>query len=290
MAVRELRLRVSGMGVRCLASGEGEPAALLLHGASLDCAELSFGHLIGPLSERRRVYAPDWPGYGGSDRPRGAPYDLGFYEGFLERLLDALGLARADLVGLSLGGGVALSLALHRPRRVRRLVLIGSYGLGRSVPWGLLGVVLGRSGLAARTAYGLVRRSRRALRLGLRNVVCDPAAIDDGLLEELARQAALPGAGRAFLSFRRSEVGWRGLRSDLSGSLPRLEVPTLLVHGSRDRIVPVDWAVRAHRLIPRSELVVLEGCGHWVPRERPGEFIRAVERFLSRPGPAERPR
>ncbi len=290
MAVRELRLRVSGLRVRCLASGEGEPAALLLHGASLDCAELSFGHLIGPLSRRRRVYAPDWPGYGGSDRPEGLPYDMGFYEGFLERLLDALGLKRADLVGFSLGGGVALSLALREPRRVRRLVLAGSYGLGRGVPWGLLGVALGRSALAARLAYALMRRSRRALRLGLRNVVCDPAAISGALLEELARQAALPGAGRAFLRFRRSEVGWRGLRSDLSGNLHRLESPTLLVHGSRDRVIPVAWAERAHRLIPRSELVVFEGCGHWVPRERPEEFSRAVERFLSQPGPEGRPR
>ncbi|ABG03014.1 alpha/beta hydrolase fold [Rubrobacter xylanophilus DSM 9941] len=290
MSVRELHLRAGGVGVRCLAAGEGEPAAVLLHGASLDCADLSFGHLIGPLSGRRRVYAPDWPGYGGSERPPEAAYDLAYYERFLERLLDALGLERADLVGLSLGGGVALSLALREPRRVRRLVLAGSYGLGRRVPWGPLGAALGRSALAARLAYGLMRRSRPALRLGLRNVVCDPAAVTEELLEELARQAALPGAGRAFLAFRRSEVGWRGLRSDLSGDLHRLAVPTLLVHGSRDRIVPAGWAVEAHRRIPRSELLILEGCGHWVPRERPEEFSRAVERFLSRPDPAGRPR
>ena len=106
--------------------------------------------------------------------------------------------------------------------------------------------------------------------------------VSDELVEEARRLLCQPISGRAFRSFRRSEVGWYGLNTDLSDRLGEVAAPTLLVHGERDRVVPVEWSRRAHELLPDSELRVLQGCGHWPPRECPDEFNRVVAGFLAR--------
>ena len=282
MAVETSWVRVDGLRVRCLAAGTGEglPPALLLHGGGFDAAEFSYRHAIEPLSRLRPVLAFDWPGYGGSDTPN-LRYDLAYYARFLERLMDSLGIERAALVGVSMGGGAALSFALRSPERVEKLVLVASYGLGKDIPYGRLGYLLVHAPLAADMVYALLRRSRRSLLWGLRRIVHDPGVVSDELVEEARRLLNQPASGRAFRSFRRSEVGWGGLNTDLSDRLGELAAPTLLLHGEHDRVVPVEWAQRAHERLPDSELRVLQGCGHWPSREYPNEFNRVVAGFLA---------
>ena len=274
-------LEVDGLRVRCLTAGAGGPPTLLLHGGGFDSAEFSYGRIVGPLSRSRRVFAPDLPGYGGSDKPD-LDYDLAYYVGFLGRLMDALGLARAALIGISMGGGAALGFALSEPERVEGLVLVDSYGLGREIPRGRLGYFLARMPLAADLIYALMRRSRRILRLGLLSVVHDRRAVTDDLTEKAHGLLNEPDSGRAFRSFRENEVRWDGLRTDFSDRLGEITAPTLIIHGTHDSAIPVAWARRAHRRLPNSELRVFHGCGHWPPRERPEEFNRVVEDFLSR--------
>jgi pimeloyl-ACP methyl ester carboxylesterase len=274
-------LRVDGLRIRCLTAGSDGRPVLLLHGGGIDAADFSYKHAIGPLASTRRVFAPDLPGYGWSDGPDGR-YTLGFYAGFLGRLMDALGLERASLVGLSLGGGASLGFALRSPERVDRLVLVDSYGLGTDIPRGRLGYLLVRAPLVDDLTYALLRRSRRMIRWSLYNLVHDRSAVDDALVEDAYRLVNRTGAGRAFRSFQRSEVGWGGLRTSYVNRLREVSVPTLIVHGASDEAVPVAWAYRAHRLIPGSQLGVIPRCGHWPPRERPGEFNRIVGEFLTR--------
>jgi pimeloyl-ACP methyl ester carboxylesterase len=279
--VRELSLEVDGLRVRCLTAGAGGPPTLLLHGGGFDSAGFSYGRVVGPLSRGRRVFAPDWPGYGGSDKPD-LDYDLAYYVDFLGHLMDALGLARAALVGISMGGGAALGFALSKPERVERLVLVDSYGLGREIPRGRLGYFLARTPLAADLIYALMRRSRRMLRWGLRSIVRDRRAVTDELTEMAHGLLNEPDSGRAFRSFRHNEVRWDGLRTDFTHRLGEITAPTLIIHGTHDRAVPVAWAYRAHGRLPNSELRVFHGCGHWPPRECPEEFSRVVEDFLGR--------
>jgi pimeloyl-ACP methyl ester carboxylesterase len=196
--------------------------------------------------------------------------------------MDSLGIQRAALVGYSMGGGAALSFTLCSPERVEKLVLVASYGLGKDIPHGRLGYFLVHAPLAADLVYALLRRSRRALRSGLRRIVCDPRVVSDEVVDEARRFLDQPASGRAFRSFRKSEVGWSGLKTDLSDRLGEVAAPTLLVHGDRDRVVPVEWARRAHERLPDSELRVLRGCGHWPPREYPDTFNRVVADFLAR--------
>ena len=279
--VSEILLEVDGLQIRCLTAGAVGPPTLLLHGGGFDSAEFSYGLIVGPLSRGRRVFAPDWPGYGGSDKPD-LDYDLAYYVDFLGSLMDALGLGRAALIGISMGGGAALGFALSKPERVERLVLVDSYGLGREIPRGRLGYFLARMPLAADLIYALMRRSRLILRLGLLSVVHDRRAVTDDLTEKARGLLNEPDSGRAFRSFRENEVHWDGLRTDFSDRLGEITGPTLIIHGTHDRAVPVAWARRAHRRLPNSELRVFHGCGHWPPRERPEEFNLAVEGFLGR--------
>src|SRR5438270_10731271 len=95
---RRMWLEVDGLRIGCLTAGASGPPVLLLHGGGIDSARFSYKHAIEPLSRDRRVFAPDWPGYGESDKPD-VEHTTGFYASFLGLLMDALGLERAGLVG-----------------------------------------------------------------------------------------------------------------------------------------------------------------------------------------------
>jgi pimeloyl-ACP methyl ester carboxylesterase len=272
-------LEVERLRIRCLTAGVNGPPVLLLHGGGVDSASFSYKHAIEPLARSHRVFVPDWPGYGESDKPD-VEYTIEFYLGFLGSLMDALQLERASLVGISMGGGVALGFALRSPQRVERLVLVDSYGLGDEVPLGRLGYLLVHAPLIGRLTYALLRRSRRIVRWSLYNVVHDRRVVTDEMVEESYRLVNRFGVGRAFSSFQRNEVGWNGLRTSFVDRLHEIKAPVLIVHGADDGIVPVAWARRAHERIAGSELRVLPNCGHIPPREHPEEFNRLVGRFV----------
>ncbi len=278
--VRALWLEVDGIRIRCLAAGRSGSPLLLLHGGGFDAADLSYRHVIVPLSRAHRVFAPDWPGYGESAKPK-LEYNLDYYIDFLEGLLETLGLQRANLVGLSMGGGAALGLALRSPGLVDRLVLVASYGLGNNIPFGHLGYLATRRRGAGDFAYWLMSRNTRILRWGLRRIVHDPEVVSEELIQEARRCLRRDAASRAFSTFRRNEVMWGGLRSDFSALLHEVQCPTLLIHGLHDRVFPVSWTLTAQACIRGSEIHVFRDCGHWPPRECPRVFSQVVTAFLN---------
>jgi pimeloyl-ACP methyl ester carboxylesterase len=267
-----------GVRVRCHVAGEGPPV-VLLHGGGVDSAALSWRETLPALAEDFTVYAPDWPGYGGSGFPSDPP-STAYYRETLGELLDALGLDRPALVGISMGGGVALGFALDRPDRVSRLVLVDSLGLGGAIPGGRLGYLFTRLPCVSELTWAALRRSRVLAAASLRGIVGDPTALTDDLVDDLVRATNRPDSGRAFRAFQRAEVGPHGLRTNYVDRLPDLSVPTLLIHGEVDPLVPVAWATRAGTLVPNAELRILPDCGHWPPRERPERFVELVGRFL----------
>lgn len=253
------------------------PVVVLLHGAGADCARLSWKYVAPSLATHFRVLAPDLPGHGGTPEPPEPTTSA--YAAWLQRFLDDAAVERASLVGLSFGGCLALGYALDHPHRVDRLVLVASYGLSPRVPYqGLLRVLL-RSGLWRLLSSRLVRRGR-GLWVGLRWLVGDPRSVDAELVQDVraALQQTRPGL---FWRWLATELGPRGVRTCYLDRLPELRCPTLLVHGDRDRLVPLRHAQAAAHRIPQGELVVLRGCGHWPPRERGQDFLRVLESFLS---------
>jgi pimeloyl-ACP methyl ester carboxylesterase len=275
-------IEVSKLRTHCLMAGQkGAPPVLLLHGGGYDCASLSYKQSVGPISQYHRVFAPDWPGYGESDKPK-LRYSTEYYVDFLSRLMDALGLEKASLVGISMGGAISLGFALHSPQRVDKLVLVDSHGLGQEVPWRVMSYVMVRLPLLNKLVWAILGRSRTMIGLSLRTVFHDPQAVTSTLVDEVFQEAKKPGVGEAWRSWQRSEIGWSGLHTNFVDELHALAVPTLILHGEQDRYVTVSWAQRAHTLIKDSELCILPLCGHWITREKPTEFNGAVLEFLAR--------
>jgi pimeloyl-ACP methyl ester carboxylesterase len=274
------RIEVGGLRIHCLMAGQTGSPVLLLHGGGYDCASLSYGPSIGPISRSHRVFAPDWPGYGESDKPD-LDYTTEYYVTFLGHLMDALGLEKASLVGISMGGAISLGFSLHSPERVEKLVLVDSHGLGKEVPGRVASYAMVRLPLLNRMVWAAMGRSRTMVRWSLRTVFHDPQSVSNSLVEEDFQATKKTESGKAWRSWQRSEIGLGGFRTNFVDELHTLAVPTLILHGEEDGYVPVSWARRAHALIKDSELVTFPQCGHWLTREKPSEFNRAVLGFLA---------
>ena len=281
MNIRDEWIEVGKLRIHCLMAGQTDAPVLLLHGGGYDSASLSYKPSIGAISQVHGVFAPDWPGYGDSDKPRIA-YSTEYYVDFLRQLMDALGLEKAALVGISMGGAISLGFSLQSPQRVDKLVLVDSHGLGKEVPGRVMSYVLVRLPLLNRVMWAVMGRSRRMIRWSLRTVFHDPQVVTKSLVDEVFRLAKKPGVGRAWRSWQKNEIKWSGLHTNFVDTLHALAVPTLILHGEQDRYVPVSWARRAHGLIRGSELRIFPQCGHWLSREKPMEFSRAVVEFLER--------
>jgi pimeloyl-ACP methyl ester carboxylesterase len=278
--IRSEWIEVEGLRIHCLMAGQTDAPVLLLHGGGYDSASLSYGPSIGPISRFHRVFAPDWPGYGDSDKPD-LNYTTGYYETFLGHLMDALGLEKASLVGISMGGAISLGFSLRLPQRVEKLVLVDSHGLGKEVPGRVMSYAMVRLPLLNKLVWVAMGRSRTMVKWSLRTVFHDTEALTGSLVEEDIQAAKKTEAGKAWRSWQRSEIGLGGFRTNFVDELHTLAVPTLILHGAEDRYVPLSWARRAHTLIEDSELSVLPQCGHWLTREKPAEFDRAVLGFLA---------
>ena len=261
--------------------GEASPPLLFLHGGGLGCAALTYAQCLAPLARHGRTIAPDWPGYGESEDHGGAHSTDG-YIAFVADLLDALGIRRVRLCGLSMGGGVALGFTLAHPARVDRLILVNSHGLGAPIPYHVISNLAVRVPYINTLSWGGLRRSWRCMRRSMRGLLTDPAAITEELIAQSRTLVRAPATARAWRRWQRSEVRWDGMRTDYRDRLPDLTVPTLMLHSASDRIVPLAAARHAAALIPACRLRVFD-CGHWLPRDRPDAFVRAVSAFLVSP-------
>lgn len=259
--------------VRYLTAGEGPPL-VLLHGIGLDAAAVSWRYTLPALAEKRTVYALDFPGHGESAKPR-RTYTTDYYIETLSAFLDELGIAGAEMAGVSMGGAVALGHALDGGDP-ERLVLSGSYGLGNDAYWRSSASVALRVPFADTMLWGGMG-SRSAVRTSLRSMV--GARPPDDLVEDVHEWLS-PATMRTMRSWQRHEFQADGLRTDYSSRLHDLDVPTLLFHGTEDPLFPVSWSERASERLPNSQLESIEACGHWVPREQPEKFNQAVAAFL----------
>ncbi len=279
-AVSEHWIEAGGLRIHYLQAGGSGSPVMLLHGGGTDSAALSWKEAIPALAVSHRVYAPDWPGFGDSDKPDIA-YSMDTFIDCLGVLMDTLELSRASLVGISMGGAAALGYTLRSPDRVERLVLVDSYGLQAKPPFPLISYLFVVMPVVNELTWALMAGSRGMVRWTLRQMFHDPRRVSEQIVDEAYRLMRQPGVGRAWRKFQRSEVTPRGLRTVFLDRLGEITAPTLILHGAQDTLVPVTCAQEAYARIKGSVLHVVEGSGHWLPRERPEEFNRLVTEFLS---------
>jgi len=241
---------------------------------------------------RHRVFAPDLPGYGRTDKPR-ARYTVPYFARFVSRYMEDRGLRSAALVGASLGGRVALEVALEQPRRVRKLVLVNTLGFGRpkvqmaQMAYSL--VTVPRVGEAAmrfaRNALGWVSPNviRRVVGRFAGSTSDLEETLDDAYLADLRDMYAENGFQSAYLSTIRSLVRAQALlggHHDVTRRLGELKIPVELIWGADDPLFPLAHAERAQAMIKGSRLAVIKGAGHTPQAERPQEFNRVLHDFL----------
>ncbi|MBM4482857.1 alpha/beta fold hydrolase [Rhodococcus hoagii] len=252
------------------------PTIVLLHGGGPGASSWSnFAKNIPVLAQQFHVIAVDQPGYGRSDKPTEHPQYFRHSASALKDLLDTIGITeRVHLLGNSLGGGAAVRFALDYPDRAGRLVLMGPGGLSVNLfaPDPTEGVRnLGKF------AYQPTRENLEAF---LRIMVFDQKLITDELIDERFAAASAPESlaaakamGRSFSSSE-FELGmlWRDAY--------KLRQRVLLIWGREDRVNPIDGALVALKMIPRVQLHVFGGCGHWAQLEKFDEFNRLASDFL----------
>lgn len=270
---------VGGHRLHYLRAGNSGPPIVLLHGGIIDAAHLTWGAAIEPLGMNGRVYALDMLGYGRSDRPD-VSYSTAMHVETVAGFIEAVGLDTAHVIGASLGGGVGLGLALDRPELIGRVVAVDSFGLGRELPRGLLTYVVAQLPVLNKLSLALLRRSRGLTEASLEGLVNDPDVISGDLVDAVYDQLQADGVGKPFRRWRRHEVTPAGYRTVFRNRLGKLTVPTLLLHGREDELFPVEWAQAAAEGAPAVDLEILDGCGHWLPRERPDACIDAIKGFL----------
>lgn len=267
-------IATAGARLSIMEAGTG-PAVLAVHG--LGATKGSFLPTVVALAGRFRVIAVDLPGFGDSDKPIGASYDARFFAAAGIDLLDALALERVHLIGNSLGGRIALEIALRHPGRVGRLALLApSLAWRRERPW----VPLLR---LTRPELGLVQLAPRALVEGIvRRVI--PGA-DEGWaatgVDEFLRAYLTPSGRAAFYAAARQiyleephgrEGFWTRLRT--------LQPDALFVWGRRDKLVPIAFERHVTNALPRARHLELD-CGHVPQIERPVQTHAALTAFLS---------
>ncbi len=254
-----------------LEAGSGSPV-LLIHGSGPGVSGRANwqGLMRSPLRERYRLLAPDVVGFGATRARTGIELTHDTRVRHLVGFLDALGLDRVDVVGNSMGGGLALALAHRHPERVRRMVLMGTVGIGFPISPGLDRV------------WGYtpsVENMRELMRLFAYN--------HDLVTEELIRlrfeASAVPDVqeryAQAFAAPRQRHLDAMALSET---ELAQIDVPTLLVHGRDDRIIPLEaTSLRLLEILPTADLVVFSRCGHWTQIERAQDFQRQVDGFFS---------
>ncbi len=269
---------LSGHELAYLDSGDG-PAVLFIHG--LTNSSRSWARLVDTLSTDHRILAPDLFGHGASAKPMG-DYSLSAHAATLRDLLDRLGIDQVTLVGHSLGGGIALQFRYLFPERVSRLVLVSSGGLGRSVSPLLRAATLpGAEWILPLIASDWVRVRAEAVARTLARTGWRPSP---DVTEAWRGFTSLADADsrRAFLATTRSVIDPGGQTVTAHDHLPMvIKIPTLVVWGTRDRMIPAWHATTAHQALPGSRVELFVGAGHFPHLDEPERFAEVLRDFLA---------
>ncbi len=278
-------IMLHGHRVSYRTAGDGGPVVLLIHGI-VGCAA-QWDQVAPLLAERYTVIAPDLLGHGHSDKPRG-DYSLGAYAASVRDLLVALGHRRATVVGHSLGGGVAMQFSYEYPPFAERLVLVSSGGLGREVHLMLRAATLPGSEvvlplIAHERLLGLGGSVGGVLgRLGLR------AGTDLGEMARGYGSLADAGARHAFIHSLRAVLDIGGQRVSAKDRLYLAALlPSLIIWGGQDPLIPVEHAMVASRELPDSRLEIFEDAGHFPQLHEPVRFAHTLIDFIESSEPTQ---
>lgn len=270
-----------GQALSFVDSGTG-PVVLFVHG--LLGSHRNWAHLIDRIDDSHRVIVPDLFGHGTSAKPMG-DYSLGAHAATLRDLLDRLGVDKVTIVGHSLGGGISMEFCYLFPERVERLVLVSTGGLGREVNPVLRSATLpGAEWVLPVIASHWVRERGEFIGRMLHKVGWRPGADVTEAWRGFTSLSDAEGR-RAFLATTRAVIDPGGQTVDAGEFLAEtIDIPTLVVWGGRDRMIPVEHAEQARAYIPDCRVEIFEKSGHFPHLDEPDRFAAVLRGFIAGTG------
>ena len=259
----------NGVKTNYLEAGEGAPV-VLVHGSGPGVTAYANWRLVLPaLAEEFRVVAPDMVGFGFTERPADAEYNVQTWADQVVGLLDSLGIEKASVVGNSFGGAIGLRMAVQHPARVDKLVLMGSMGVDFPITDGLERV------------WGY-EPSFENMRRVLDVFAYDRKLVPDELAEVRYRASMQPGFQDSYGSmFPAPRQRWVDAMRTSDDEIRGIAHQTLIVHGREDQVIPLETSITLLQLIDNADLHVFSHCGHWSQIERSAQFNRLVRDFLA---------
>lgn len=259
-----MRTTVGEVQINYLREGDG-PAVVLTHGLGGDLE--SWQPLAEALRDRYTVLRWDVRGFGASDKPPG-PVTPSVWAADLAALLDTLGIARAVIAGISLGGVVSQRFALDFPDQTRGLILISTsseVGVAAGAAWQERARLVEAEGMLAAVGDGPSLSYSRGYR-----------EAHAGEIAAAATETAARNDPRDYAAACRAVSGY-----NFTAELSRIACPTLILQGLEDELTPPGGSVIMSRRIPNARLELIERCGHGIPGEQPAELLRLIEEFLA---------
>ena len=249
--------------------GEGFPL-LLAHGSGPGVTAWANWRLVIPeLAKNHRVIAPDMVGFGYTERPEKIALNMKTWVKQAIDLLDALGIEKADIVGNSFGGALAIALAVEHPHRIRKLVLMGAMGINFKLPYGLNEV------------WGY-QPSIENMKHMLDLFVYNKALATDDLAKMRYEASIEPGFQEAFSAmFPAPRQQWVDFMAYEDEQIKKIQHETLIIHGREDVVIPVTNSFKLFELIDNSQLHIFGHCGHWTQIEQSKRFNKLVADFLA---------
>jgi pimeloyl-ACP methyl ester carboxylesterase len=260
-------IEIDGRRIHYVDAGKGDPI-VLIHG--WNGSTFSMRYVIPELAQRHRVIAIDLLGYGFSERPSDGDYSIAGLGTLVAKVMDALGVERAAILGHSMGGAVVMWFAIHYPERVDKLILVDSATVKEMFRGRNLGIVW----RPFAPLFAPLLLGKRTVRRVLRWQVHDPSIITPDVVEGHTRPLRVKGHMRAQLK----QLADR--RKDVPFDPAQIRAPALILWGEHDRLVPLSRGEELARLIPNSKLIVIRSSGHLPMEEQPELVNRELQAFL----------
>ena len=249
--------------------GNGEPV-MFIHGSGPGVsAYANWRGSMPVLAEKFRVIAPDMVGFGYTDRPEGIVYNMDTWVQQVIDLMDALGIEKANLVGNSFGGGLAIALSIKYPQRFNKVVLMGAVGVYFDLTYGL------------DRAWGYTPSIDNMKEL-LDIFAYDRSILTDDLAKLRYEASIRPGFQESFGSmFPAPRQNGIDMMTSCEQDIKKIDKEVLIIHGREDKVIPVQNSIRLNQLILKSQLHIFGQCGHWTQIEHKDRFNNLLLNFFS---------
>lgn len=256
--LKQTYLNVAGINLYCEYILNDKPPILLIHG--LASSTYTFRRMMPLLQNHYSIVAVDLPGFGKSEKSTSFIYSFQNYAKLMLECLEQFGYSKAHIVAHSMGGQIALNMAVIAPEKINKLVLLCSSGYLKRAKKSLVFT----SYLPYFDKFVYYYIQRKGVINHLKNVFFDQTLINDEMIEEFGKPLDDKGFYKALIRLLRHREG-----DLLPKQLQNIHVPTLLIWGEEDRVVPVEVGKRLVSDLPDARLITYEKTGHLITEERP---------------------